>query len=67
MHSKLFASLEEAIDKWVESICESDEWEITFDVSFFPPSGVNRMAKASAAVFDGMVDAGRYSIEQGCD
>ena len=50
MNTRLLAALEEAIDKWVDSECDKDDWIR----AYWPQNGVELMAKAAAAVVDAL-------------
>lgn len=62
MQPKLFASLLEAIEKWTESVCESEEWE-RLNIHY-PQDGDELIAKGASAVFDAIVSSAREAEEE---
>ena len=61
MTTRLKASLEEAIDKWVKSECDSEDWLKTW----WPDSLTPRMAEAAYQVMMANHDGQSFADEQG--
>jgi len=65
MNSKMFASLEDVMKKWVGEWVKTNEWE---NLDFYCPEDIELdMAKAATLVFDATVKASKFSEESAND
>jgi len=62
MNTMLQAKLEEAIQKWADDNCESDEWP---QDTWTGADTVLLMTEAARAVFDAVVKSQEYAIREG--
>ena len=60
MKTKFMASLEGAIQNWIESECEDDE----IPDGFWPPNIAKLMATAAMAVLDANFDGQEYADKE---